>query len=380
MIQSGNGRHAKLAWEEIPIADRSLAIVGSNPKTRELAPYDDESFEIWLFNEAAQKSEVYRRWDALLQIHLPEVYSSPVNWINTEHWNWLQQDHGKRIYMIEVDARVPNSVKYPLEGVLSLIPYRYLRSSPAMALGLAIYLGYRHIQMYGSDFISNTEYQYQAINLAYWIGLAHGKGIDLDMRCWQDEFEQPIYGFEGEAQIGKIFIEERRAEQEKGWKTNDLVLKRVKEKIDQAMLEFKPEAVAKQLNELEMVALAAGESAAAMAEAERYLQRSDPISRQEFERMSAQAQQDGEGIREKMFKESGKVEYVWNVWKQTGLNEALNQLRQFIKNYGELAYDTGAQLGIFHENMLYLGEYDKRVTAMGGPKALEQINGIEEAV
>ena len=113
---------------------KKLAIVGSHPDTRELAPYQDDSYEVWLFNEAPQKPEVYPRWDKSFQMHKPEVYASEHNWVNQDHWNWLQQDHGdKTIWMIERDERVPNSQRYPIEEVRKLVPYKYLRSTPALA-------------------------------------------------------------------------------------------------------------------------------------------------------------------------------------------------------------------------------------------------------
>lgn len=357
---------------------RPLAIVGSHPATRELAPYEDERFEIWLFNEAAQKPQVYKRWDALLQIHKPEVYSSLSNWVNKDHWEWLQEDHGRPIYLHAVDPRVPNSVAYPLEGVLGLIPYRYLRSSPAMALGLAIYLGYKEIHLYGSELSSGTEYAYQATNYAFWIGFAHGRGIDLKLHCWQSEFDQPIYGYEGEAQIEKTFFEKRFKEHERAWKANEKTLATVKSRLDQAMIEAKFDKVGQLSVELELAATASGEASGAMGEAGRYAGRDDMISRQEFERVAAQAQVDGNKTRDDMLHTGGKCEYVWNVWQQTGRLEALNQLRHFLREKASLAYDTGARLGIWHENSLYLSEYDKRVTALGGERALVSM-GLSES-
>lgn len=365
----GNGRQASTA------SRRPLAIVGSHSATRELAPYDDERFEIWLFNEAAQKPEVYRRWDALLQIHRPEIYTSLNNFVNKDHWAWLQQDHGKTIYMIDADPRVPNSVAYPLEGVLSLVPYRYLRSSPAMALALAIYLGYQEIHLYGSELSSNTEYSYQAVNYAFWIGFAHGRGIDLRLHCWHDEFFQPVYGFDGAPEVEKTFYQERFAEHERAWNENEETLTKIKARIDQAMLESKYDEVARLSVEIELAALATGETSGAMGEAERYLQKDSPIVRQEYERTSAQAQVDGENLREKMYHEGGKAEYVWNIWRQTGNPEALNQLRTFMGAKIDLAYETGIKLGIHHENRLYMMEYDQRVTALGGARALHALEG-----
>src|SRR3970040_2154965 len=107
---------------------KRLAIVGSHPATRANAPWHDESFEVWLFNESAMKPEVYKRWDGLLQIHKEQVYASPTNWVNKDHWEWLQQDHGpdKRIWMQDVDPRVPNSVRYPLEEGWGLLPFPFL--------------------------------------------------------------------------------------------------------------------------------------------------------------------------------------------------------------------------------------------------------------
>jgi len=357
-----------------PPAPRSLAIVGSHPDTRENAPYDDPNFEIWLFNEAPQKPEIYKRWDACLQIHLEEVYSSTENWVNKDHWAWLQQDHGnKRIFMQDVDPRVPNSVKYPLEEILELVPYKYLRSSPAMALALGIYLGYKRIDLYGSELSSNTEYTYQATNYAFWIGFAHGYGVDLRMNCWEQEFYQPIYGYEGELQITPEYFEQRVDELEKVHKAKQKAYRKIQGKFERALNEHKYQQVGEYSLLLENVAISVGEVAGGLEEAKRYLERTNQISRQEYERVSAQAQLDGEEYEKKMNHEAGKCEYVWNVWQQTGNFEAKSQLRTFVKQKTEYAHQMGIHLGIFRENLQYMNEYDQRVTAAGGERARYQV-------
>ena len=93
------------------------------------------------------------------------------------------------------------------------------------------------------------------------------------------------------------------------------------------------------------------------------------ISRQEFEKAAARAQQDGDQARSDKDHEGGKCEYVWNVWKATGSLAALNQFRTFLKAKIDFAYDTGLQFGIFSENMKYLTEYDERLRAAGGVRA-----------
>ncbi len=349
---------------------RAVAIVGSHPKGLENVPWDDPAVEVWLFNEAPMKTEKYKRWDAVLQIHTPEVYSAPNNWVNKDYWTWLQQDHGRPIYMQEADPRVPNSVKYPLEEILALVPYRYLRSSPAMALALAIYLGYDEIQLYGSELSSNTEYSYQAINYAFWIGYAHGRGIDLKLRCWLDEFNQRIYGYEGELQIERDYFLARMAENETAFKKNKIAIDRTKARMEEAMLMNNYDKVAQLSYELEEAQLAAGETFGGMNEAKRYSERTDMISRQEFEKSSANAKEETEEIRTLMDRTSGTAEYVWNMWKQYGKIDALEQLRTFLGKINVYAFNTGAKHGEYRENIHYMLEYDKMLQAAGGVRAL----------
>lgn len=350
---------------------RTLAIVGSHPKGREGIPYDDPNVDIMLFNEAPLRVEKYPRWSLALQIHGEDVYAQENNWVNPKYWGWLQEAHGKPIYMQTVDARVPDSVEYPLDAILGMIPYRYLRSSPAMGLALGIYLGYPEIQLYGSELTSNTEYTYQATNYAFWIGFAHGKGVDLKLNCWQDEFyEQGIYGYDGELQLPRDLFLRRFEEHEKVWKNNTKALSRNLDRLVDAMLANEYEEVGRLSLEVENAEQAAGESYACMSEAKRYAERENMISRQEYERTSAEAQKVGDQLRSKKDHAGGKCEYVWNVWKMTGQLQALSQLRTFLKEKQDFAYQCGLEFGKFRENLFYLAEFDKRLRSAGGVRAL----------
>jgi hypothetical protein len=278
--------------------------------------------------------------------------------------------------MLEADARVPNAVRYPMEGVLSQTPRQYLRSSPAMALALAIYLGYKDISLYGSELTSNTEYHYQATNYTYWVGFADGRpDINLNLQCWQQEFNQPIYGLQGELQIESDHFQRVFNDHEKAYKMKLKSFDKLKDRLKTAMQETKFEKVGELSIDLENAAISTGESFGAMNEAERYSERTDHVSRQEFERKSAQAQLDGESTDKLMHHEGGKCEYVWNVWQMTGSLEALNQLRTFMDKKTELAFQTGKELGIFRENYAFMTEYDERIEAVGGRRAVAQALG-----
>ena len=144
-----------------------LAIVGSHAATRELAPYDDESYDLWVFNEAPQHPWC-KRYTASFNIHRPETYHNPNGISNMNHWAWLQEEHGKPIWMQDVDPDVPDSVRFPLKEMENWAPAKpngkdfYFTSTPSYALGLALFLGYKVIHTWGVDLSSNTEYTFQA--------------------------------------------------------------------------------------------------------------------------------------------------------------------------------------------------------------------------
>ena len=356
---------------------RKLAIVGSHPNGRLDAPYDNPDWEIWMFNEAPQWTG--KRWDGCLQLHRPEIYSSPTNFASRlrkiDYWSWLQEDHGpdKRIWTYPQDSRIPNSVEYPLEEILKIVPYRYLRSSPAEALALGIYLGYTTIGLWGAELTSNTEYAYQAPNMTFWIGYAHGRGIDFQLHCWQSEFTQKIYGIEGELRLEPSYYASRANDFEKAAYENNKAFTRNKDKLNTAMMEAKFMEVANLIVATNNAAKLAGATDGGLEEARRYAGREDIIPRQEFEYQAAKAQQEAMTAEPEAHKAGGKTEYVWNVWKQTGRLDALSQLRIFLKEEQELSYRLGKLEGIYKENLTYIEEYDRRVEAAGGVRALEAV-------
>ena len=195
-------------------------------------------------------------------------------------------------------------------------------------------------------------------------------GVTLDLQCWHSEFDQPIYGFDGELQIPQEHFADIVPGYERALEKKGKLRDKITDQLADAMMDHKYERVGEKLLSLETVNTNMGEIAGALQEAQRYAEKVDPVSRQEFERRSAQAQLDGEISERDMYFTAGKCEYVWNVWKQTGVLEGLSQLRTFTKERNEYAYETGKHLGIFRENLEYQKEYDERVQMAGGLRAV----------
>lgn len=159
---------------------RKVAIMGKCSSTRSDAPIHDPSWEIWTLG-----------WDPMPVCH--RTFDIHRNW---RQFRGNDEDaamhratligHKVPVYMLEAEADVPNSVRYPMEDVADVVGLTnrgtpYLESSIAYMLALAILelkSGDR-IGIWGVDMAASTEYIYQRANCEYLVGLARGKGIKV---------------------------------------------------------------------------------------------------------------------------------------------------------------------------------------------------------
>lgn len=180
---------------------KKVAIVGSAPQTRDNAPFGDKSYDIWSFADWICSAWL-KRCDGLFEIHSPRNYMNHPR--TPEYWEMLQTAEYP-VWMYPVaDPRVPGAVEYPLEGVLSLVKggkqngekFKPLNCSVAYAIGLAVFLEYDVIDVYGVELNTTSEYMHQKGHFAFWNGVALGRGIELNINCSDGLFIQPLYGYE----------------------------------------------------------------------------------------------------------------------------------------------------------------------------------------
>jgi hypothetical protein len=150
---------------------KKVAIVGFAASTRDLAPYDDPEWEVWGVNQlyrliprATRWFEIHRNWNEFVVE-------------GTDHLGWLAKAEIP-IYMAERIAQIPNSVKYPLERLCTHDP-KYFTSTIAYMVRLALEERFTDIGLYGIDLIVGTEWFYQKANTEFWLGVAHGMGVNV---------------------------------------------------------------------------------------------------------------------------------------------------------------------------------------------------------
>lgn len=187
-----------------------VAIVGAEAKTRDKAPYNDLSYDIWSFSDWVC-SDWLKRCNALIEIHTAIQYMQHPR--TDEYWDVLQEIQFP-VYMYPIaDPRVPGSKPYPLEGVLSMLgastemgkKLKPLNSTIAYAIALAIFQGYDVVEIYGAELANTGEYMSQTGTFAFWNGVAVGRGVELRLNCSEGLLVHPLYGFEDELPKAKIY-------------------------------------------------------------------------------------------------------------------------------------------------------------------------------
>jgi hypothetical protein len=194
----------------------TVILVGTNSITRHLIPWDREDADYWLFNECAslrdERQDYWaKRCDAVFQIHAPFIWRNKKNLNHVGHYAWLQKPHDYPIYMQEAYKDVPASVKYPKDEIIAaLLPtlknekgeqVSNFTSTTAYALALALYQGYKNIELYGIEATSDTEYGRQKPGLLFWVGIATGRGVPVLTQSNSLLLVERPYGYTGEIMI-----------------------------------------------------------------------------------------------------------------------------------------------------------------------------------
>ena len=175
-----------------------IAIVGAHEASRENAPYLDDEYEIWGLSNWS-KAPWMLRCDAVIEIHKSVLYTQHP--IDREYWGWLKETEAK-VYIFGYNEEIKNTNCYPLQDIKNDLlgninlhgrEIENFASSADYALALAIQQGYKEIDLYGLE-MELEKYEAQRESLAFWVGLATGKGITVNLKCTTAMFNKSLYG------------------------------------------------------------------------------------------------------------------------------------------------------------------------------------------
>ncbi len=190
-----------------------VAIVGKAPASIPLAPWDDESWEIWTLSDAPLKDA--KRWTRHFELHDIDGNTAGDPRIRKEkwgkYWDFLKEKHGKPIYLQALNPEVPDGVLFPKREVLREF-HPYYTNTVSWLLAYAMHIGtgddaefnLTELGLYGVDMAQHgiegkSEYAHQRPSCEFFLGLAAGKGIRIHIPESSDLLKaRRLYAFDSD--------------------------------------------------------------------------------------------------------------------------------------------------------------------------------------
>lgn len=165
-----------------------IAIVGGAPLTKDLAPFDDDSWQIWVL---ANQLDTYvgKRVDNIFEIHENlEEHGEPEKYL--EFVRAGAKDLNAHLVMSPKYAQ-PEETIFPYTESKALMGSEFLSSSPAYMMAFAILNGATEIGIYGVEMaVDDHEYFKQRPAMFAWIAYAKGRGIKVTIPTESSLFKE----------------------------------------------------------------------------------------------------------------------------------------------------------------------------------------------
>jgi hypothetical protein len=161
----------------LPTAEKVL-IIGKAPSSRDVAPFEDESFEVWTLSNLVPAEQV-PRWDRHFELH-------PIDWFRQRkagapgYLTWLKSVADKPIYLRALDPEISCGVQFPWRELVEHFgPYPYFNNTVSWMIAYAITQGAKTIGVFGVDMATTPEYKAQRPSCEWMIGWAQALGIEV---------------------------------------------------------------------------------------------------------------------------------------------------------------------------------------------------------
>lgn len=166
-----------------------IAVCGSAPSSRLLAPFNDPSWEIWA---CSPQNYDYPRVDAWFEVHSLDRKYVPEN----EPYYTKLRAH-PRVYLSAPDPRLPDGIVIDPKPLLERFGDYFFTSSLAWMMASAIVQKPEIIGVWGVDMSASDElYSGQRAGMHYFMQMASNAGIQLMLPPQCDLAEAPpLYGW-----------------------------------------------------------------------------------------------------------------------------------------------------------------------------------------
>jgi len=188
-----------------------VALVGTAPSSRLLAPFKDPSWKIWACSPGNMNG--LERIDAWFEIH------GNLLWPEHQHYGvpyleWLNKQPFP-IYMQNQEL-VPNAISLPMRELVKEFGPYFFTSSFAWMMAFAMMQGAKEIALYGIDMASRDEYILQRPGAYYFFTEAQKRGIKMSAPHESDIMQPPaLYGYSEVTLMGRKLLARKKEIQDR---------------------------------------------------------------------------------------------------------------------------------------------------------------------
>jgi hypothetical protein len=188
-----------------------IALIGTAPSSRNLAPFNDPSWTIWACSPGNAHG-VLPRVDAWFEIHSNLLWPECISY-GGPYVEWLKKQTFP-IYM-QNKSVVPNAIPLPIDELTKEYGKYFFTSSFAYMIAMAIKYGAAEIALFGIDMASKDEYILQRPGGHFFMQEAAKRGIKVSIPFESDLGQPPaLYGYSDSTPFGrKMHVREQELKQ-----------------------------------------------------------------------------------------------------------------------------------------------------------------------
>jgi hypothetical protein len=183
-----------------------VALIGTAPSSRMLAPYNDPSWQIWGCSPGNMNA--LPRVDLWFELHSNllwpehESYGKPyIEWLKGQKFPIYMQDQ----------SQVPQAMAFPKDELVAEFGDDFFTSSFAWMMALAMKMGAAEIALYGIDMASRDEYIRQRPGFYYFRHMAQRRGIKVSAPHESDIMQSPpLYAYVDSTPFGRKILARRQ--------------------------------------------------------------------------------------------------------------------------------------------------------------------------
>ena len=208
------GLQAAAQAQRDPLRPEKVAILGTAPSSRLLAPFGDPTYTIWgsspgNMGEPGSPGALPRLPDAWFEIHTNLLWPEYISY-GGPYVKWLNE---KTFPLMAIDkALFPRANMFPWKDLVREFGPYFFTSTFAWMAAFALHQGVKEIGFFGVDMSSKDEYITQRPGGHYFITLARQRGIKINIPYESDLVQPPpLYGIFSSGPMGRK-LHARRAE------------------------------------------------------------------------------------------------------------------------------------------------------------------------